>query len=410
MNALCLSIDRLHCGFLGLYGNAWIGTQQFDRLASESYVFDQCLADSIALDTLFESLWQAAHAWMPVVPPACGSLPRRLAAEGYHTVLLTDEPQLVAHRLVQEFSELIQVQQPQPDVPAADPSQTQLVRLFAQVGDVLRTLRQPYFLWVHSRGMAGAWDAPMALREAFVAEGDPSPPDWVTPPQLTLPENSDPDVLLGIRQAYAGQVAVLDACLGGLLEDLAAAPGGEQTVMSLMALRGLALGEHGWVGLDAPLLHDPLVHLAWLLRFPDGLGSADRSGRLVQPGDLAPTLLEALQVPPDPLAGWGRSLLPMVRREDTAYRDQAACRDTADQWRGFRTPAWSMLWQPGDPEARPRLYAKPDDRWQLNDVADRVLEIPEAMRQAAEAFQRACAAQPPVDPPPLDERLLRLPE
>ena len=38
MNAICLVIDRLHCGYLGCYGNAWVGMPGIVRLAAESFV------------------------------------------------------------------------------------------------------------------------------------------------------------------------------------------------------------------------------------------------------------------------------------------------------------------------------------------------------------------------------------
>jgi arylsulfatase A-like enzyme len=39
VNAICLVVDRLHTGFLGAYGNTWIETPVFDRLAAESFHF-----------------------------------------------------------------------------------------------------------------------------------------------------------------------------------------------------------------------------------------------------------------------------------------------------------------------------------------------------------------------------------
>ena len=65
MNAICLVIDRLHRGFLGAYGNTWIETPAFDRLAAESFVFDQMLVDSPRLGPLYRSFWQGLHALAP---------------------------------------------------------------------------------------------------------------------------------------------------------------------------------------------------------------------------------------------------------------------------------------------------------------------------------------------------------
>ena len=69
----CLVIDRLQHGFLGAYGNTWIETPAFDRLAAESFVFDQMLIDSPQLGSLYRSFWQGRHALAPSsrVGPRC---------------------------------------------------------------------------------------------------------------------------------------------------------------------------------------------------------------------------------------------------------------------------------------------------------------------------------------------------
>ena len=74
VNAICLVIDRLHRGFLGAYGNTWIETPAFDRLAAESFVFDQMLVDSPRLGPLYRSFWQGWHALAPAgrrIGPRC---------------------------------------------------------------------------------------------------------------------------------------------------------------------------------------------------------------------------------------------------------------------------------------------------------------------------------------------------
>ncbi len=248
--------------------------------------------------------------------------------------------------------------------------------------------------------MAGPWDAPRELRERYLGEEDPSPPNFVRPPALRLPADPDPDELLGIRQAYAAQVSVLDSCveafLGGLRESKLAA----DTLFVLLSARGYPLGVHGCVGAPPDQtegLYGELTSVPWLLRFPDGLGAADRSGALVQPPDLFGTLLEwfdcgqcgqlALQVgvPPAEQADHTRqlaervghtSLLPLVRGDVQSLRDRAAICSSSSEV-ALRTPAWYARF----PETA-ELYLKPDDRWEVNDLARRCPEVIEAMRKA----------------------------
>ena len=46
---ICLMMDRLSVGMLGAYGNTWIGTPCFDRLAFGSILADQMLLTSPTL-------------------------------------------------------------------------------------------------------------------------------------------------------------------------------------------------------------------------------------------------------------------------------------------------------------------------------------------------------------------------
>ena len=68
MNAICLVFDRLHAGYVGAYGNSWIETPSFDRLASQAFLFDRALIDSPELERLYRSYWQGWHALCPAAP------------------------------------------------------------------------------------------------------------------------------------------------------------------------------------------------------------------------------------------------------------------------------------------------------------------------------------------------------
>ena len=79
MNAICLVFDRLHVGYLGPYGNSWIETPAWNRLASQSMVFDQALIDSPDLQRLYRSYWQGWHAMCPAPPADDRRWPRSCA-------------------------------------------------------------------------------------------------------------------------------------------------------------------------------------------------------------------------------------------------------------------------------------------------------------------------------------------
>ncbi len=127
--------------------------------------------------------------------------------------------------------------------------------------------------------MGGPWDAPLAMRNRFAEEDDPQPPTLVTVPDYWLADNADPDEALGIRHAYAGQVSLLDLCLGAFCDQLDESPLAARTQLSVVSARGFPLGLHQRIGPSDEALYNETVQLAWMMRFPDGLGRAGRSQR-----------------------------------------------------------------------------------------------------------------------------------
>lgn len=134
MNALCLVLDRLHLGYLGMYGNSWIDTPEFDRLAAESFVFDQVIIDSPRLDRLYRSYWQGWHALTDTpLPMGRPPLARLLDDRDVHTVLLTDEPEVLNHPATEAFREYLEIAPATASGLAEVIEDTHLARCFAQM-------------------------------------------------------------------------------------------------------------------------------------------------------------------------------------------------------------------------------------------------------------------------------------
>ncbi len=404
MNAICLMIDRLHVGYVGAYGNAWCRTPSFDRLASQAMVFDHALIDSPSLEALYRSYWLGWHALCAEGPPEPRpSLAEQLGDAGVTTILMSDEPKLTRHPGAIDFQELIEIEPAWQAKTATRIEQTQLARCFMQIIQQVEAAREPFFLWCHLASLGATWDAPRNFREAYVEPGDPPPPESPEVPGQVLPPDHDPDVLLGAIQSYAGQVTLLDLCCGALLECLESTPAGRETLLALVSLRGFPLGEHGRVGpCDEPLFSE-LVHVPWMMRFPDGLGAARRSQRLIEPADLWASLLDCWQLPPPPSAT-ACSLLPSLRQESCGERDRLCVRGPGGQ-RAIRTPAWYLR-----VAEEPELFVKPDDRWEVNNVTMRCREVSEHLLEALSQCQQAWGQPNPaggcIRIPPLSNVLL----
>jgi len=382
-SAIVLVIDGLGAGYLGPYGNTWIETPSLNRLAAESFLFEQALIDTPRLDRLYRSYWQGTHAMCPDAPSGSPpSLPSLFEEAGVATALLTDEPVLDGHPLSSGFSECKSLSVAEGVSIAEDLCQTHLARVFAAADDYLACTCRPFLLWIHTRGMYGPWDAPLALRNRFVDEDDPNPPDLAQGPCRMLDEDYDPDELLGIAQAYAGQVTLLDTCIGALLTGLAEDPQGSETALVLTGSRGFPLGEHRRVGAWDEALYSEATHVPYLVRLPDPHVAMARSQALVQPNDLYATLLDWFGLSTGPVFGAGSSLLPLMFGETQSIRDRAGV--IAGSERSIRTPGWYLRCSAVD-----ELFVKPDDRWDANEVSDRCDDVASQLREALDQFQQA---------------------
>ncbi len=416
MNAICLIIDRLSTGYLGAYGNTWIETPALDRFACQGFTFDHAWSESPRLDGFYRSVWEGIH---PLARRQSSSrhdpLPRRLATAGVATTLLSDEWAMAENPLAQSFDELVEIESQAVENAAGSVEQTHAAECFARIIDWLDAARGPFFLWCHLTGLGGAWDAPYAFRQQYAEEGDPPPPSMVRPPSIMLEEDYDPDTLLGITQSYAGQVSLFDTCIGALGDFIAEGPLAEDTLLAVASPRGYPLGEHRRVGPCDEALHGELLHVPLMIRFPQGLGGtgldwAARSQALVTPADLGPTLLDCWGQFADaqPTGGQfttARSLLPLVRGQSETVRDRICMAGVDDgrknRGRSIRVPAWYLRMEDGD-----SLYAKPADRWEFNDVADRCREVVESLHKVTDEFEQHLQAQEPGELSALDDVLV----
>jgi hypothetical protein len=180
------------------------------------------------------------------------------------------------------------------------------------------------------------------------------------------------------------------------LKDLKAA---DQPLLALTSSRGFPLGEHRRVGPCDEPLYGELVQVPLLLRFPDGMGAAARSQALVEPADLWAMFSQWWQNSPEP-ASPAASLISVVRQDIAALRDRLCIAGPGDQ-RAIRTPAW-YLRAAGEGE----LYVKPDDRWEVNNVSNRCMEVVASLQQALLQCEGAIRTGSILDLPPLSDVLI----
>ncbi len=426
---IVLVVDRLGAGWLGPHGATWIDTPSFNRLAAASLLCENALADSPSLEQAYRGYLLGQHAlasaagreaWhklqarlestgdslLAAEPPltAPPSLPWLKVAEANatRTILLTDDPDVARYDVCQAFAEHIVLPVSDPSEPADDVDATSLAHLFEAAADTLRSLSSPFVLFIHARGMAGPWDAPLELRNRFADEDDPTPPTFVTPPNLRATPQFDPDELLGYRQAYAGQITLLDMCLGMLLDEIDRQPWAQQTALMVTSPRGYPLGHHGRIGPCDEALYGDLLHVPLLLRLPDKSTLAQRRRGIVQTSDIAATITDLL-TPANSTSAPARSLLRLLREHQPAEW-QIGCALGPDQ-RLIRTPAWLMRESLLGDHLHHELFVKPDDYWEVNEIASRGGDIVQLLAAELDRRHREFLAGGSAQSAPLPEPL-----
>jgi arylsulfatase A-like enzyme len=374
-NALVLAFDRLQTGYLGPYGNNTVPTPAWNALAAESLLLENHLADSNDLASTYRAWWSGGHVWS-----AGGeSLAEALEEQGIHAALVTDEPALLEHPLAERFAERIVVRHDDTPQSVEEPHECQLAQVLAAALSWLEDKPpQPFLCWVHARAMSGPWDAPYDMRLALTDDDDPDPPTSLTPPELELPADYNPDELLGHTQAYGGQVMLADMCLGMFLEEWADHDLSRNTLLACTSPRGYPLGEHRLVGCQRELLTSEAMHVPLVIRFPQAEAAAVRERSLTQPADLYATLRDWFELEPLAESPWRRSLLPLrTGMLESARQHHLMASETQV---ALRTAEWLLiidrneLNQPADSDPfvldrqTTAMYSKPDDRWEFNNV------------------------------------------
>lgn len=376
---LVVTIDRLPAWMLPAFGCTWVSMPRLDALAARGVVLDRVIAtDDTPAGALADLLGHG---------PAAGSAPPLLAAavdRGWRPLLVTDDEATAAGAGPGVAVRLVPLRLP-PET-AADEADTSLGRLFAtaiEAGDAGHRL-----LWCHATSLGITSDAPASFRDAYAADDDPSPPAAAAVASFAVTRETDPDLLVGHRQAFAGQLTLLDGCLGQLLETLA---GRGRWSILVAGVRGLGLGLHGHFGPGPLPPFGELVHLPAILVDHRERMAAQRYGGLLVPADVGTTLHEQLtgshSAPsPDPRAG--RSLAGLLAAWQPPLRDRVVCRATHGI--AVATPDWHLVLPHGAGTAA--LFAKPDDYFELNDVAVRCPEVAEELTALASLAARDEAA------------------
>ena len=383
---LVVTIDRLPAWILPAYGSTWVSAAAIDAVAARGIVFDGLVATGTDPRATLAEL--------------AGGL-RSGPATASRVAVVTDDPALA--KVIWPAADVSVVATASPPQMADDEEQTDLARLFDAARATVAGGRHD-LVWCHAASLGLAWDAPAECRDAYVDPDDPAPPAGADVPDLVVTADTDPDLVVGLRHVFAGQVTLLDRRLGRLLD--AAADG---WAILICGVRGMPLGLHGRLGSGPLPPYGELVRLPAVVVDAAGRMAGQRFDGLAVPADLGVTLAElvwhrAAGAPPEP---WeGVSLAGLFADWSSRGRDRVVIE--SPEGVAIATEAWHLVWAAG-PTGEPavRLFAKPDDAFELCDGADRCAAAVDALRplaEAAAAGDRATAWSRPLGPAAVESR------
>jgi arylsulfatase A-like enzyme len=186
---------------------------------------------------------------------------------------------------------------------------------------------------------------------------------------------------------HLGEVTMTDRWLGLLLRRLEALPG--RTLLVITADHGESLGDDGyWFGHGANIRH-PCVNVPLVIAC-DGVVPIGNSQALVANVDLAPTILDLLGIPAEPLLANGMSLRSTFHEADPWPERMVPLQAyMGTRWRGVRSARWSLQseFDPADGQRlRTMLYDMINDPRETSDVSAAQPDVLEVHMQLEEAW------------------------
>ena len=389
---LLVTADRLPAWMLSPFGATWASNPTICQFASAGLTCDRVLVGiTDPTKTLHEiALGHSGSQHDTIVGPLVAA-----EARGWNVTVVTDAEEQFSD-LKSRFKNLNVVGVAPQCVPVTVEAEEE-----SSCGHVLRTAIHEFekgkadLLWVHLNSLGVSWDAPQVWRDGFFDEDDPPPGPAAKIPQFAVTDETDPDQVSTVRQIFAGEIAHLDDWLGRLVAIVSSR--WQRFGMLLLGLRGIPLGLHGQVGIapDEPAPYTELTHVPAILVDPADRQASQRYGGLLMPVDLGATVGELIagtdnsttqreQVEGTP-AEVGRSIGRLLEGDAGLWRSGVRDRvySVGGGGHALTVAGWSLV-QPLDGPAK--LFLKPDDYFDLSDVADRSWDVSKALADCLDAL------------------------
>ncbi len=449
-NIIILLLDTARAQSFSGYGYPRPTSPHIDALGAESVVYEQAIApgcwslpSQVSLLTGMFPAKHGAHELHLSYAHGYAMLPEVLHEAGYHTLGISPNSWMSDEfGVTHGFERYLKLWQYRPTAPAPPvhtsgvgtwldrelqrsywrhifPHRNRAQHVNRHIRALVTRTPEPFFLY------AIYWDMhlPYAARESYAAR-------WL-PPGVTLSQaqqiNRDPlQYLAGHMPMSEEDFAVLQACYDGALASLDAEIGAlvtwlrqrgvlDRTLLIITSDHGENIGDHGLMS-HAYSLHDTLIHVPLIVRYPELFPPGQRVTQQVQLTDLFPTVLDILGLDVHHVRQelQGGSLLapaPDTSEERLAYAEMLAPHPSVASLnrrtgtpehtprpafdralRCLRTPATKVIWASDGNHA---LY---DLRLDPHETTNLYTQDPQRAKEYLDLLE---VGRPPVGAPPL---------
>ncbi len=388
-NILLISLDALRADHLGAYGHGNATSPFLDHLAAEGLLFTQSFVNTHGTPpshaTLFSSLYQESHRvsyepkledWRPhQVPSGLPWLPTLLRQAGYQTFGVTDGGFMgEGFGFGQGFDRFDD---------GGDGIDSRARALRKMLGEASEG---PIFAFLHTYEIHSPYLPPPPYGDLFGQHDSDLEP---TSEALRALQNDASDLdredFAFLKAQYDGGIRFTDDRLRELFAELDATGFLDHALVVITSDHGEEFGEHGGL-LHRDTLYEELLRVP-LIFWGSALTTRGIDRRLVTTIDVAPTLLRAVGMEPDPRMV-GRDLLAA---EQAPIEFAQIYAQYADRRLSVRTERWKLIESPA--EGLVELYDLENDPGETTNVALEQRRLVRRLRQRLAEWKAGC---PPI--------------
>jgi arylsulfatase A-like enzyme len=337
LSVLLIVIDALRTDALGCYGNERAQTQTLDALANEGILFRSARSSISwtlpAHASLFTSVFPNQHGAIKSTTRLADhftTLAEVLRDSGWSTAAITDGGFVTSTFGLMQGFDFVSAARPSPGTLGKGAG----VRTIAnRAWQWIRKQTGPYFAFVHTYQVHEPYAPPERFRQRLVRPYAGELSDAVRVRELRRRQAAGEmtaDDLRYVRDLYDAEVAYTDEVLGQFFRKLRDGGQLDSTIVIVTSDHGEDFGEHEHFG-HSTWLYETLLSIPLIIRLPRGDGRSrvvDYPVRLV---DVAPTVLDLVNLPVPPMwigtnllhATESRELLATVTRGKPGAKEES---------------------------------------------------------------------------------------